>query len=68
MTVRKLNLEDFKENQLSRQQTAYIIGCAPPLPPPIEIDEDGNPVGGNNGGDSGDDGIGGPFADPTKTT
>lgn len=50
MTIRKLNLEDFKENQLSRQQTAHITACGPPVVQ-IEVDEDGNPVRTNTNGD-----------------
>ncbi|MET0759852.1 MAG: hypothetical protein ABWZ56_05500 [Flavobacterium sp.] len=55
MKSKKLNLEDFKENQLTRIQTTNIRGCAPVPPPPplIEVDEDGNPIKTSNNGDPG---------------
>jgi len=56
MKTRKLNFEDFTQNQLPRNQKVNILGGAPTLPPP-EIDEDGYivPPGGTSGNGDGRD-------------
>lgn len=53
MEIKKLNFEDFRENQLTRNQTTKISGGIPPPPPP-EVDEDGNIVPPGSGSGNGD--------------
>ena len=50
MKTKKLNFEDFKENQLGRKQTVTILGVAPP--PGDHL------IGPNGGGDGGNTGSG----------
>lgn len=54
MKTKKLNFEDFKENQLGRKQTVTILGGAPPPGEAPTGDEligpsDGGGLGNNSG-------------------
>ena len=50
MELKKLNLDDFKQHTLLSQEKINIKGGDATSPPP-ELDPEGNPVTGSNGGD-----------------
>lgn len=49
MKAKKLNLDDFKHHALLSEEKTSIKGGDTTSPP--ELDPDGNPVTGSNGGD-----------------